>query len=142
MLHVHSQSTHRPTGRGHLWPSRITERKQREECYRSFLRDQTELIARYRPDGVLVYVRFFVKSEKHIVGYSWQSVAYPENVPLIEEKLRSLCVENLVVSIENRVVSGEGSEHWMQFVNRGFFDNNGALREIQSVGRDIIERNG
>jgi PAS domain S-box-containing protein len=123
----------------------ITERKLREARYRSVLEDQTELITRYRPDGVMVYAneiycRFFGKTEAQVVGCSWQPVAHPDDVPLIKEKLASLSAENPVVSIENRVFSSQGEERWMQFVNRGFFDTNGVLREIQSVGRDITER--
>jgi signal transduction histidine kinase len=44
------------------------------------------------------------------------------------------------VVIENRVYSGTGDLRWMQFVNRGFFDSDGKLLEIQSVGRDITDR--
>jgi PAS domain S-box-containing protein len=44
------------------------------------------------------------------------------------------------VIVENRVRSGKGKVHWMQFVNRGFFNPQGNLTEIQSVGRDITGR--
>jgi signal transduction histidine kinase len=50
-----------------------------------------------------------------------------------------MSVENPIVLIENRVVSGSGEIRWMQFVNRGFFDEEEQLIEIQSVGRDITE---
>lgn len=123
----------------------ITERMQREQRYRAVLEDQTELIARYRPEGTMVYAnevycRFFGKSEAQIVGGSWQPVAHPDDIAMIEAKLAQLSVDNPVVSIENRVYSGLGEERWMQFVNRGLYDENGELHEIQSVGRDITER--
>ena len=38
------------------------------------------------------------------------------------------------------MVSSKGDIHWIQFVNRGFFDLHVDLLEIQSVGRDITER--
>jgi len=123
----------------------ITERMQREERYRAVLEDQTELISRYRRDGTMtyaneVYCRFFGKSEKQIVGQSWQPVAHPDDIALVEAKLAELSVDNPVVLIENRVYSGRGEERWLQFVNRGLYDESGVLREIQSVGRDITER--
>ncbi|WP_319240080.1 PAS domain S-box protein [uncultured Propionivibrio sp.] len=123
----------------------ITDRMQREERYRAVLKDQTELIARYRPDGTMlyaneVYCRFFGKSEARIVGHSWQPVAHPDDIALVEAKLAELSVNNPVVLIENRVYSGQGEERWLQFVNRGLYDESGVLREIQSVGRDITER--
>lgn len=123
----------------------ITERMEREQRYRAVLEDQTELIARYRPDGTMIYAnevycRFFGKSEKWIVGHSWQPVAHPDDIALVEAKLAELSASNPVVTIENRVYSASGEERWMQFVNRGLYDSNGVLREIQSVGRDITER--
>lgn len=123
----------------------ITERKQREERYRTVLEDQTELIARYRPDGILVYVneiycRFFGKTAAQLIGHSWQPVAHPDDVSLVEEELAGLSPSNPVVTIENRVYAADGCEHWMQFVNRGFFDTSGLLLELQSVGRDITAR--
>ena len=45
-----------------------------------------------------------------------------------------------MVTIENRVFAGDGRIRWMEFVNRGFFDGQGSLLEIQSVGRDITVR--
>ena len=123
----------------------ITERKLREERYRRVLEDQTELIGRFRPDGVMVYAneiycRFFGKSEDEIVGHVWHPAAHPDDIPIIEAALASLTVQNPVVTIENRVYAADGSERWMQFVNRGFFDDRGHLLELQSVGRDITDR--
>jgi len=116
-----------------------------EERYRTVVEDQTELIGRYRPDGTMIFVnevycRFFGKTEAALSGRSWHPVAHPDDIAMIEEKLSSLSSDNPVVTIENRVYAADGSEHWMQFVNRGFFDAAGCLHEIQSVGRDISVR--
>lgn len=123
----------------------ISERRLREERYRSVVEDQTELIARYLPDGTVVFVndvccRFYGVRAADLVGRSWHPVVHPDDIAMIEERLGEMCRENPVVTVENRVRAGDGSEHWMQFVNRGFFDPGGNLLEIQSVGRDISER--
>lgn len=123
----------------------ITEHKLREERYRTVLEDQTELISRYRPDGVIVYAnevycRFFGRTEKELIGRCWHPVAHPDDVALIEAQLLALSPEHPVVLIENRVVASDGSTHWMQFVNRAFFDTEGRLVDTQSVGRDITDR--
>jgi len=39
--------------------------------------------------------------------------------------------------VENRIHSGPGQVHWMQFVNRRFFDEGGRLDEIHPLGHDI-----
>ncbi len=123
----------------------ITERKEREEAYRTVLADQTELIARYRPDGAMTfanatYCQFFGKAENEIVGKTWHPAAHPEDIAMIEAKLATLTPDSPVVTIENRVFDARGQERWMQFVNRGFFDPGGRIRELQSVGRDVTER--
>ncbi|OGV73870.1 MAG: hypothetical protein A3K18_17265 [Lentisphaerae bacterium RIFOXYA12_64_32] len=130
----------------------ITARKQAEEKlreseerYRSVVEDQTEVICRFRADGTFTFVnevfcRFFGKSALELLGSKWQPRVVPEDLPHIEERLRALSPANPVVVIENRAHSGTGQVHWMQFVNRGFFDAAGRLTETQAVGRDVTER--
>ena len=119
--------------------------RQSEERYRSVVEDQTEIISRFRADGTItfvndVYCRFFGKTSQELLGQKWQPAAVPDDVSRIEKQLHALSPANPVVVVENRVCSGHGQVRWMQFVNRGFFDRQGQLVEIQSVGRDITDR--
>ena len=130
----------------------ITERKRAEEAleenekrYRSVIEDQTEIICRFKADGTYVFVneifcRFFGKSSEELIGHKWYPDAHTEDLELIESKLATMSPKEPAVVIENRVYSGTGEIHWMQFVNRGFYDENGKLDEVQSVGRDITAR--
>ncbi len=130
----------------------ITERKRieaelraGEEHYRTVVEDQTEVICRFRRDGSFlfaneVYCRFFGKRAEELVGRRWHPVALAEDVPLIEAQLVTLSPANPVVVVENRVHAASGELRWMQFVNRGFFDERAELTEIQAVGRDVTER--
>lgn len=77
----------------------------------------------------------------YCLGVGCQRWPIPDDLPMVERRLKGLTPANPLVVIENRVYSGQGRLMWMQFVNRGFFDQSGMLREIQSVGRDITERN-
>jgi two-component system, NarL family, sensor histidine kinase UhpB len=128
-------------------PIKIAEKALRESegLYRAVVEDQTEVISRHKPDGTLVFVnaifcRFYGKDRKRLLGRKWRSLAVAKDLPMIEERLRMLTPTNPVITIENRVYSGTGQIHWMQFSNRGIFSDNGELVEIQSVGRDITER--
>ena len=129
----------------------ITEQRLAEQSllesearYRSVVEDLTELIARYRPDGRVLYAnevfcRFYGTSPAEVIGRHWRPRAFAEDLPMIEERLELLSAVNPVVIIENRVISGNEDLRWMQFVNRGIFDAQGGLVEIQAVGRDITE---
>lgn len=113
--------------------------------YRTVVEDLTETICRFLPDGTFTYVnevfcRFFGKVREDLIGHPWRPLAVAEDKSLIELRLKMITPENPVVVIENRVYDGKGQVRWMQFVNRGFFDAQGGLLEMQAVGRDITER--
>lgn len=119
--------------------------RESEERYRAVLEAQTDAISRFSADGVFLYVnefycRFFGKTRDELIGQRWHPVAHPDDLPLIEAALAELAAGNPVVTIENRVYSASGELRWMQFVNRGFFDGEGRLYEVQSVGRDVTAR--
>lgn len=138
-------------GLGILWTGRrkltgsVVALQESKERYRVVVEDQTEVICRLQADGTIVfanevYCRFFGKSRQELLGNRWQPLAFPDDISMIEERLGEMTPANPVVIIENRVYSGSGQVHWMQFINRGLFDGEGGLIEIQSVGRDITER--
>ena len=116
----------------------------REKRYRDVVEDLTEVISRFKKDGTLTFVnetycRFFGIVSEKAVGRKWHPVAYEDDVGQIEKELQMLSKDHPVVVIENRVWDAQGNLVWMQFVNRGFFNGDGELCEVQSVGRDITE---
>ncbi len=117
----------------------------KEDHYRIVVQDQTELICRFLADGTFtfaneVFCHFFEKPFEDLVGHKWSPLAHPDDVDMILVKLKLMSPSNRVVLIENRVYSGKGDLHWMQFVNRGLYDHEGTLLEIQSVGRNITDQ--
>jgi len=116
-----------------------------EERYRKVVADQTETICRFNADGTFTFVndvfcRVFGKTREELLGSKWYPRVFPDDVPIIEERLRTMTPANPVVVIENRVYTDSGAILWLQAVNRGFFDENGQLIETQGVARDITER--
>lgn len=122
---------------------RISEELRKSEArYRGLIEDQTEVICRFDRNGYVLYAnevfcRFFGVTLEQLKRTRWQLKAYSEDIPFIKKKLDSLTRENPVVLIDNRVLNRDGELRWMQFVNRAFFDEQGNITEIQSVGRDI-----
>jgi PAS domain S-box-containing protein len=118
--------------------------KQSEERYLAIIEDQTELIARFQPDGTLTFVnqaycRYFGKLRSEILNQSYQPLVFPEDLEKIRQLLDSLNVENPVGIVEHRVIVA-GEIRWMQWINRAIFDEQDNFVEFQSVGRDITER--
>jgi two-component system, NarL family, sensor histidine kinase UhpB len=130
----------------------ITDRKrvelalqESEARYRAVVEDQTELISRLSHDGTFVfanaaYCRFFGTTLERVIGTRWQPIAYPDDLAMAEAQLAEMSPARPVITLESRVFAGDGSVHWMQFVNRGFFGADGRMVEFQSVGRDITDR--
>lgn len=109
------------------------------------MEDLAETLCCYRPDGTFVHVsdvfcRYFGVRRKDLMGKRWQELADKQDLAMIEKQLSALSPDNPVVVIENRVRNAAGETRWMQFVNRGKFDQAGRLVETRAVGRDITER--
>ena len=116
-----------------------------KDRYQAVVEDQTEIICRYKPDGTYVFVndafcRFFGKPKTTLLSKKWFPESHPDDQEMILQKLNTMSPLNQVVPIENRVYSATGNLHWVQFINRGMYDEHGKLLEVQSIGRDITER--
>lgn len=116
-----------------------------EERYRAVVESQSELICRFRADGRLLlansrFCETFGLDADTLERMTWRTLAVPEDRPMVEERLRELSPQSAVVVIENRVQTATRGVRWMEFVNRAFFDDEGRLRELQTVGRDVHDR--
>lgn len=118
--------------------------QQSEARYRAIVEDQTELITRFQADGTLLFVnealcRYYGQPREQLLGRSYIPLVYPDDQPLIDRCLAALSPEQPVGTVEHRVWV-QGELRWMQWVNRAFYDAQGQLVELQSVGRDIHDR--
>ena len=130
----------------------VTQKRQAENAlrlsealYRTVIEDQTELIARFKADGTLVfanqvYCRLFGKTPADIVGMRWQPMVHPDDLSGILQEMRTLTPEKPMVVVEERVTNALGEIRWMQSIVRAFYDDDGQLIEYQSVTRDIQHR--
>lgn len=139
---------------GQLWVtlSVITERKQAEEQlrlsesrYRAMVEDQTELVCRMSPEGVMKYVNqsylhFFGKTREEVIGTSIDGRDSEGQSAMMKTSFALLGSDHPIISFEEYLPLPDGAKRWVQWVNRAICDENGKLIEIQAVGRDITER--
>ncbi|MFG0330621.1 MAG: PAS domain S-box protein [Phycisphaerales bacterium] len=127
----------------------VTERRRSaealrksEERYRAIVENQTELICRFTPDGVLTYANpayahYFGGSPEDLVGQSVYPLMTPVNRDKLKRLLTRLTPEQPTQYLELRVEDDDGSVRARQWIDRGIFDEEGRLVEVLAVGRDI-----
>jgi len=115
-----------------------------EQRYRNVVEDQTEFISRFLPDGTHVFVneaycRYFNKTRDEIIGKKFVPRIPAEDQRMVREHFASLTKEHPIAVITHRILLNDGQTRWQRWSDRAIFDENGALTEYQSVGRDITE---
>ena len=116
-----------------------------EARYRAIVEDQTELICRYLPNGVITFVneaycRYFGKRREELLGHSFMPLIPEEEQRLMEAQIAALSRQNPVALIDHRVILPDGEIRWQHWTDRAIFDAGGQLREFAGVGRDITDR--
>jgi len=130
----------------------VTERKaaegalsQSEARYRAVVEAQTELVVRFTGAGVLTFVndaycRYFGKTRDELIGASFLPWLPPEDREAAARRFDAITVADPVVEHEHRAIMPSGEVRWMHWFNRGIFDSQGRLIEVQATGRDITDR--
>ncbi len=118
-----------------------------EERYRSIVNDQTELIARFTPDGVITFVNETYRSffapllDLHeIEGKTIWDIMQVTNYPEVKKFLSSLTQQTPIREMERVFTTKDGNKYWQIWAVRALFDNDGNPVEYQVVGRDITKR--
>jgi two-component system sensor histidine kinase/response regulator len=128
-----------------LVDERTTELQASEAHYRAVVEDQTEFIVRSLPDTTRTFVnesycRHMEKSLEDLIGTRFLDELPDEHRQRVQEKLASLTPDEPAATDEYSYVTPAGEELWESWTDRGIFDENGQLVEIQAVGRDITQR--
>lgn len=126
---------------------RITNRAlaASEARYRAIVQQQTEFVARFLPDMTLTFVNdalcsYSGSTREELIGRSLSEFLPPEEQGKVERHLATLMPDRPVGTNEISWVTPAGETRWVSFVNHAFFDEDGALSEYQSVGRDVTDR--
>ena len=129
----------------------ITERRgaeaalrRSEEKYRRVVEDQTELIVRWLPDGTRTFVNgnyceYFGQKFEDVIETGFFHYLSEEEKEKVLKRVEALTKNNPVQSAEQFVKNLDGKRTWVQWTDRGMFNDSGDLVEIQSIGRDVTE---
>lgn len=115
-----------------------------EARYLGILQDQFDLICRYTPDGKLIfaneaYTRFYGLDRAQLPDMTIWSQVLPERIEGLKAKIISLTQKEPVAISQSLNLRHDGEKRWIEWTERGIFDEKGTLLEVQAVGRDIDE---
>jgi PAS domain S-box-containing protein len=119
--------------------------RRSQEQYRSVVEGQADLICRFLADGTFTFVnaaygRYFQRSAEDLIGQQlWQLVPAQQR-PIAEAFLAAITPAHPVASVENQVTGPDGASRWIEWTERGFFDERSRLVEVQVVGHDVTDR--
>jgi PAS domain S-box-containing protein len=119
--------------------------QSREAQYRAIVQDQTELICRFLPNGVLTFVnqaycRYLQKNESVLLGRNFLDILHTEDRLLVEKQLNKLGIFQPMLTLEHRVILNDNEIRWHQWVYRALIDEHNVHIENQAVGRDITKQ--
>ncbi len=115
-----------------------------EERARSILREQNDFLLRFSPDMVVTfaneaYCRFIGRTPEEMAGARLGHIMINKTEEEFRCYLSALTLQNPFLKSEEIYHMPSGERRWVQWIDRGIYDRNGKLLEIQSEGRDITE---
>jgi PAS domain S-box-containing protein len=129
----------------------ITDRKRAEAAlkrnqarYQAVINDQTELICRFTPEGVLTFVndsfrRFFGESGAPLIGRNFAALISPADRSRVRERFAAMTPADPIATFEHRFRRSDGEWRWQGWTHRAILDESGRIVEYQGVGRDVTE---
>lgn len=123
--------------------------EQSESRYRQIVKQQTDFVIRSKlinrdtePDVIIIFGNdSFSKalnlSPAETIGKKWSEVVFSEDIETVMDLALKLSPSNPEFYLENRNIISNGDIIWTQWLNQGFFDEQGELVEIHSSGRNI-----
>jgi diguanylate cyclase (GGDEF)-like protein/hemerythrin-like metal-binding protein/PAS domain S-box-containing protein len=116
-----------------------------EERYRAVVETQPDPICRFTPARTLTFLnsafsRFPGNESDEPIGADYLRFVSDEDRDRVSQSLAEIDSGNPSVTIEHRLVGGDGRIRWHQCTYQAFFDERGLPEEIQVVARDVTER--
>lgn len=113
-----------------------------ERRFRTLAEELPVMLSTSLADGTLLYVNqtycdAFRMSREEMLGTSFFDFLPEEDRAAVRREIASLTPESPSVATEERPIDAKGGQHWFRWVNRAFFDPDGNIQVLHSVGEDI-----
>ncbi|PYG02415.1 PAS domain S-box-containing protein/diguanylate cyclase (GGDEF)-like protein [Thioalkalivibrio sp. ALE21] len=110
--------------------------------YRSLIEDHPHIITVYRPDTTILFANRMAREYfgADLVGRRWIEDLPPEHQKANLADLARFTPEHPVRIIENPVIRADGTQRWVEWTSRAFFDEHGRITHLQTLGIDSTER--
>ena len=125
---------------------RTQELSRSTERYRAVVENQSEFIARWKPDRTRTFVneaycRYYGISYEEALKTDFMDLIHEDDRPAVLAKIAR--IEKGETDTEtniHRAIKPDGSIGWNEWTDTAIRNKNGEIVEFQSVGRDITER--
>ncbi|MGM0376857.1 MAG: PAS domain S-box protein [Bacteroidota bacterium] len=115
-----------------------------EEKFRLLVENMSDLVVKVDAEGYFNYVspsycRLFGKSEEALLHEKFLPLVHPEDRKETDEAMQKLVRPPHHVTLEQRAMTRDGWR-WLSWNDSAILDEDGNIKEIIGVGRDITER--
>jgi PAS domain S-box-containing protein len=129
----------------------ISDRKKMEEAlkeseakYRLLIENQTDLIVKVDTQGKFLFVspsycKLFGKRQEELLGKNFFPLVHPDDIAATEKAMEDLHKHPYHITLAQRALTVDGWT-WIQWVDTAILDEQGQVKEIIGVGRDITEQ--
>jgi PAS domain S-box-containing protein len=112
-----------------------------EEKYRLLLQNQTDLVVKVDKEGKFLFVspsycEMFGKTESELLGQKFMPLVHEDDIEHTENEMKKLYAAPYNCRIRQRAKTVNGWR-WLEWVDTAVLDENGKVKEIIGVGRDI-----
>jgi PAS domain S-box-containing protein len=117
---------------------------ENQEKYKLLIDNQVDLLVKIDAEGRFLFVspsycKTFGKSETELLGKKFMPLVHPDDQKKTDEIMQKLVVSPYTCYLEQRAKTVEGWR-WIAWIDKAIIDENGTIKEVIGVGRDITER--
>lgn len=119
--------------------------RKSEELYRLLAEHSHDMIILHKPDGTLIYAspsceRTLGFTHEELFNMPLGATLHPDDIARTAHAYQRVLAERTTVEIDYRVRKKDGGYIWVSNFSKPILDENGDVKQLLAVSRDITER--